>query len=74
MGQDEIVLNFPTRAVAWHPWKDSLLCIGMSNGRLALWDAILKKPTAIFSDPESTSSFADCLTWSPLTGELVVSV
>lgn len=56
--------------MAWHPWKDSLFCLGTSDGILTLWNTVTQRLVAV---REIADTHIDCLTWSELTGELVVS-
>ncbi|KAJ8923121.1 hypothetical protein NQ315_001674 [Exocentrus adspersus] len=61
----------PIKAIAWHPWKESLLAIGGPTG-ISLWNVSLVKlvehKAYIYEH-----CFVDALTFNPLSGELVVS-
>jgi len=58
------------QGLSWHPWKSSLLCVGTSNGHLALLNTSLGK--CIHSKRESNTIIYE-VTFNKLSGELVVS-
>ncbi|KAF5300981.1 hypothetical protein FQR65_LT19292 [Abscondita terminalis] len=65
----------PVKGLAWHPWQDSYLAIGggYGNGSLSIWNATNYTELGYKSGAENDAISVDNLTWSPLTGELVVS-
>ncbi|KAG5894731.1 hypothetical protein JTB14_006150 [Gonioctena quinquepunctata] len=63
--------NGPTKAIDWHPWKDSLLAVG---GPIysTIWNVCNRKIVSFKEHPHPESS-VDCLSFNPLSGELLVS-
>ncbi|XP_049826411.1 protein cortex isoform X2 [Aethina tumida] len=58
-------------AVAWHPWKESLLCYSV-HAEVRLVNLITKKHVSHHIFPNDTFH-VDALLFNPLSGELVVS-
>ncbi|GLH06339.1 Protein cortex [Gryllus bimaculatus] len=69
----EIVFDYPARAMAWHPWKPSILAIGggIKQGTITLYNA--NNCTRIATSTPHTKGFVLSLAWSSCTGELVAS-
>ncbi|XP_018571050.1 protein cortex-like [Anoplophora glabripennis] len=61
----------PVKAVAWHPWRDSLLAIGGPTNT-ALWNVSTLKELDSKTHPHE-NKIIDCLTFNPLSAELVAS-
>nr|XP_023013364.1 protein cortex-like isoform X1 [Leptinotarsa decemlineata]XP_023013365.1 protein cortex-like isoform X2 [Leptinotarsa decemlineata] len=63
--------NGPTKAVDWHPWRDSLLAVG---GPIysTIWNVNTGKIISFREHPHSNSS-VDCLSFNPVSAELVVT-
>lgn len=57
------------QTVEFHPWNESLLAIG--NEKLTLWNVALSKRIDVMHT--NVPNRVDCLTWNPLSGELVTS-
>ncbi|XP_022190458.2 protein cortex [Nilaparvata lugens] len=69
-------MSSPTRGIAWHPLKQSYLCLGDVNGVMSLVN--VGKMTVVTDYlPERTGSMPHasiyCLTFSEISGELVTS-
>ncbi|RZC42769.1 cell division cycle protein 20 -like protein, partial [Asbolus verrucosus] len=69
-------ITFPSvvRALAWHPWRSALLAtgLGFKEGRVILWNVNTHKDVISERNTYKNSS-VDCLTFNPITAELVVS-
>ncbi|XP_066255250.1 protein cortex [Euwallacea similis] len=65
------------RSTAWHPWDDSILAVGELNNRITIHNVKTRKVIdsnivhPYFKSPDDCK--LDCLTFNPLSGELVVS-
>ncbi|CAH0381645.1 unnamed protein product [Bemisia tabaci] len=71
----KVSLKNPIRAMAWHPWKSGLLCVGSLTGSMNLWDISRLKLVAK-SNPgtkQGDHHFLFNMTFNKLTGELVTS-
>ncbi|CAH1383131.1 protein cortex-like [Tenebrio molitor] len=73
-GHFQIEFITTVRALAWHPWANSLLAIGhgYNQGHVIVWNVNTHKQIAREKTTYKNSSI-DCLTFNPLSGELVVS-
>ncbi|XP_056647709.1 protein cortex-like [Diorhabda sublineata] len=60
----------PTKAIAWHPWKDSLLVVGDVD-RFYLWNV---QNMNMLRSIKFENSYIDCLAFNPLSAELLLSV
>ncbi|CAH1164798.1 unnamed protein product [Phaedon cochleariae] len=61
----------PTKAVDWHPWKDSLLAVG-GHVYTTIWN-VDKREIVSFKEHPHPNCLVDCLTFNPLSAELLVS-
>lgn len=60
------------QAVAFHPWRDSLLAVG-SPDYIGIWNVNTKKKIDYREHSSGVIEYVDSLTFNPLSGELVVS-
>ncbi|KAG8227539.1 hypothetical protein J437_LFUL008411 [Ladona fulva] len=69
----KITLDSPCRAIAWHPWKPSLLAVGTAagNGSIHLVNVMTEK--VIQSYQPSVVCSSCCLEWCPTSGLLLSS-
>ncbi|XP_057667953.1 uncharacterized protein LOC130900951 isoform X2 [Diorhabda carinulata] len=58
------------KAIAWHPWKDSLLVVGDVD-RFYLWNV---QNMNMLRSIKFENSYIDCLAFNPLSAELLLSV
>ncbi|XP_030762796.1 protein cortex-like [Sitophilus oryzae] len=63
------------KTTAWHPWKESILVVGDLQNSITIWNVNSEKlidranPRPLFKEPYTL----DCLTFNPLSAELLVS-
>lgn len=62
--------RFCFQAIDWHPWKNQLVAIGGKSFN-AIYNLNIMKPVACIS--LDADSYADCQTFNPVSGELLVS-
>ena len=63
------------KALAWHPWKNSLLacgCTDEASARVTIWNINTQNQVAREKTSHKNSSIG-ALTFNPISGELVVS-
>lgn len=58
------------KGISWHPWRASYLCVGTTNGNLALLNTALAK--CVHSHREPATIIYD-ITFNKISGELVTS-
>lgn len=62
-----------TRGMAWHPVRQSYLCLGDTSGVMALWNVSNQTTIAQHKPMIKKAVAVYCLTFSELSGELVTS-
>lgn len=67
----KITSIYPCRALSWHPWKVSYLCVGRMDGRLMLINILLKEQISNKTIPANSHLYD--ITFNKITGELVTS-
>ncbi|XP_071443703.1 protein cortex-like isoform X2 [Hetaerina americana] len=67
----DIQLSSHCRAMAWHPWKPSLLAVGSASGIITVMN-VMKEEIVQSYEPDVSSSTC-CLEWCPKSGLLISS-
>ncbi|XP_046388922.1 protein cortex-like isoform X2 [Ischnura elegans] len=67
----DIQLSSHCRAMAWHPWKSSLLAVGTASGTISVMN-VMKEEIIQSYEPNVRSSTC-CLEWCPQSGLLISS-
>ncbi|XP_046427316.1 protein cortex-like [Neodiprion fabricii] len=69
----EIGYLSPVRAMAWHPWESSILCIGggQGDGSLSIWN--IQRQMSLGYRAIKFDGCVDTVLWNKVTGEMAVN-